>query len=724
MNKIFTFILILLITSFTPAQWQQTAGPFVGDCTCLASNGINILAATSQSDNMSGNPIGGLFLSSDNGSSWTPVTGLSNYPAAAILMNNTCIIIAQADSLYTSTDNGNNWTNSGLGVYAKSIAAIGNNLFAASSDSIYRSNNNGKNWYNVKSGFLNINSLVASGSNLFAGTSDKGVHLSTDFGASWNPVDSGLTNLKITALAAIPLDSNKIILLAGTISNFSVFEIFASTNNGSTWTNCHSAIGSTIKVFTSLPGGKGGTNIFLAADDGSNNGGVFLSTDYGFTWNKVNSGLTEKNLYSLISNGTTLIAGTVGSGVFRSTNSGAGWEQKNNGFITTSYIPAIAVKGNNIYASNGRNLYLSNDNGANWNVNRLDPYSYPDVACVAANDSSIFVGCYNVGPFRSTNNGSSWDWVNNGAQPSVYSIAINDTTIFAGTDRGVCISTNNGNSWTLSNNGLTFASNNDKVFGFAFNGTNTYVLTDSGVSVSTNNGTNWTAINSGLPPAVYSTRAYCLAACGNVLFAGASDNSIYESTDNGTSWNYCAFGSYTKYFSFLIPIGNNVLTWITGESSFNPGQLYISTNLGKTWSTFRNGLPNTSTKYDITCLAVNGSNIYAGTTAAGVWIRPLSDLTSIQDSPSPRPDAFALSQNYPNPFNPSTTINYSLPHSGNVKLTVYNILGSKVATIVDEYKPAGNYSVKFNASNLASGIYIYRLESGSYISAKKLILLK
>jgi hypothetical protein len=85
---------------------------------------------------------------------------------------------------------------------------------------------------------------------------------------------------------------------------------------------------------------------------------------------------------------------------------------------------------------------------------------------------------------------------------------------------------------------------------------------------------------------------------------------------------------------------------------------------------------------------------------------------------------FTLSQNYPNPFNPSTTINYSLPKAGNVKLTIYNVIGSRVSTIVDEYKPAGNYSVQFNGSNLASGIYLYRLEAGNYSEAKKLILMK
>jgi hypothetical protein len=88
------------------------------------------------------------------------------------------------------------------------------------------------------------------------------------------------------------------------------------------------------------------------------------------------------------------------------------------------------------------------------------------------------------------------------------------------------------------------------------------------------------------------------------------------------------------------------------------------------------------------------------------------------------PKEFSLEQNYPNPFNPTTTIAYSIPTSGNVKLTIFNVIGSKVATLVNEYKPAGNYSIQFNGTNLASGIYLYRLESGAYTSTKKLILLK
>jgi hypothetical protein len=85
---------------------------------------------------------------------------------------------------------------------------------------------------------------------------------------------------------------------------------------------------------------------------------------------------------------------------------------------------------------------------------------------------------------------------------------------------------------------------------------------------------------------------------------------------------------------------------------------------------------------------------------------------------------FLLNQNYPNPFNPSTVITFTIPERTNVRLTVYNILGEQVAKLVNEMKEAGSYQVDFNASNLSSGIYIYKLEGGNFISTKKMMLVK
>ncbi len=92
------------------------------------------------------------------------------------------------------------------------------------------------------------------------------------------------------------------------------------------------------------------------------------------------------------------------------------------------------------------------------------------------------------------------------------------------------------------------------------------------------------------------------------------------------------------------------------------------------------------------------------------------------------PTEFSLAQNYPNPFNPSTKIRYSIPNVGSglaqTVLKVYDILGNEVATIVNEEKPAGVYEVEFDASQLSSGIYFYRLTSGSFVETKKMTVLK
>ncbi len=88
------------------------------------------------------------------------------------------------------------------------------------------------------------------------------------------------------------------------------------------------------------------------------------------------------------------------------------------------------------------------------------------------------------------------------------------------------------------------------------------------------------------------------------------------------------------------------------------------------------------------------------------------------------PESVKLSQNYPNPFNPSTVINYAVPETGNIKLEVYDMLGKKVSTLIDERKTAGNYSVRFDATNLASGIYIYRIVTAQTSISKKMTLIK
>ena len=91
---------------------------------------------------------------------------------------------------------------------------------------------------------------------------------------------------------------------------------------------------------------------------------------------------------------------------------------------------------------------------------------------------------------------------------------------------------------------------------------------------------------------------------------------------------------------------------------------------------------------------------------------------------SSNPTNFMLYNNYPNPFNPTTTIKYSIPEASFTSIKIYNELGKEVSTLVNETKSAGTYEVEFNASNLSSGVYYYKLQAGSFTETKKMILAK
>ena len=98
-------------------------------------------------------------------------------------------------------------------------------------------------------------------------------------------------------------------------------------------------------------------------------------------------------------------------------------------------------------------------------------------------------------------------------------------------------------------------------------------------------------------------------------------------------------------------------------------------------------------------------------------------ITAVENS-AIQPNRFRLRQNFPNPFNPVTIIGYSLPRPGDVTLLIFNLLGEEVARLVDGFQPTGTYQIIWNASNVASGIYFYRLQAGDFVQTRKMVLLK
>ena len=175
---------------------------------------------------------------------------------------------------------------------------------------------------------------------------------------------------------------------------------------------------------------------------------------------------------------------------------------------------------------------------------------------------------------------------------------------------------------------------------------------------------------------------------------------------------------------------------LNGASNFSPNFVISDTLLPYDSVLNRNG-------NDFMCVEFNNDtlNVVWGDTRNGemnVWFQKIGieDVVSVnsQNILLENPNRFLLKQNYPNPFNPTTTISYSIPsiiaksgatkQSVNVVLDVYNSLGQKIATLVNKAQAPGDYSVRFDASNLPSGVYFYKLQTGKFTSTKKMILIK
>jgi len=109
---------------------------------------------------------------------------------------------------------------------------------------------------------------------------------------------------------------------------------------------------------------------------------------------------------------------------------------------------------------------------------------------------------------------------------------------------------------------------------------------------------------------------------------------------------------------------------------------------------------------------------------AHLYFYPREDSTTFIIDKNKSPWVYLLSQNFPNPFNPTTTIKYQIPELSFVTLKVYDVLGNEIATLVNEENSNGSYEVEFNATTLPSGIYFYRLQAGSFVDTKKMVLMK
>ncbi|MBN2571759.1 MAG: T9SS type A sorting domain-containing protein [Ignavibacteriales bacterium] len=190
---------------------------------------------------------------------------------------------------------------------------------------------------------------------------------------------------------------------------------------------------------------------------------------------------------------------------------------------------------------------------------------------------------------------------------------------------------------------------------------------------------------------------------------------IYRTTNGGTSWDEFGISSTCWGNDIEFLPGDSMKVWLVTSE-----QVFYSSNLGSAWMNVSINREGKDLR-DIIFVDENngwilGDGIILHTNTGG--------LSNIQGQPNQIPDNYSLEQNYPNPFNPSTNIKFSLPEASIVKLSIYNILGEQVSLLKNEQMNAGVHTVDFNAGNLTSGVYFYRIEAEDFTEVKKMILLK
>jgi len=372
----------------------------------------------------------------------------------------------------------------------------------------------------------------------------------------------------------------------------------------------------------------------------------------------------------------------------------------------------------------------------------------------AINDQTCWsVG--NEGSIQKTiDSGITWELQESGTSKVLYSVYFADEfTGWAVGQYGTILSTtNSGADWKSQNSGTL-----DNLQSVYFIDTNVgWVVGSSGTILKTiDGGLNWESQKSGTKSWLYST---CFLN-GNAGWAVGNNGSIVQTSDGGATWNPQISGM-TNYLLSVHFVDSNT-GWIAGSdglilntqdggtnwiiqksdtSSWLRSIFFKDLNVG--WATGNNGTLMMTTDGGDSWLARKTwtnktlNSIYYIEDHAG-WIvgetgtvlsMVMSNLaTQIEEKNvlSSLPQKFQLSQNYPNPFNPRTIINYELPITNDVELSIYNLLGQKLVTLVSERQKAGHHQVEWNASDFSSGVYYYRLSTDAgFVQTKKLVLLK
>ncbi len=523
---------------------------------------------------------------------------------------------------------------------------------------------------------------------------DGGIYKSTNGGTDFFHINNGINTIQFYRVASHP--TNPSILYGGAQDNGN----FSTTDKGATTWKFETS-GDGMECFVDY---SNANNVFMSTQNGSLN----KSTDAGVTWTNV-----------------------VGS------SSATAW--------TTPFWqhPTVSTA---IYAGYNRGIIRSLNRGNTWSylVSSLvaSPNTITSVAHSPVNPLYMLAAAsYNTTSpvlLKSTNEGIGSSWSNITANltgsgftgASIHRIVADpsdENTYYitrASYSTGQVLKTTNfGTNWTDVSGDLPSITVSD-LFIDPLSTNHLYAGNDFGVYFSSNGGSNWTKLSTGMPFVPVLDFSYYNNGGTRYLRAATHGRGVYEINFNSPL--PVTLSAFTHSVS-----GRDVkLNWSTSLETNNAGfEIERANSVGETPKYSKigyvEGKGNTNT--------VTNYNYSDNNLSSGKYLYRLKQIdnngnfeyhTLSGNVEIGTPKRFGLSQNYPNPFNPTTKIDFELPSNSRVKLSIYDVTGRMIKELVNETREAGYYTIEFNAAGLSGGIYFCKMESGSFSSVKKLMLIK
>ena len=483
--------------------------------------------------------------------------------------------------------------------------------------------------------------------------------------------------------------------------------MFVSNDNGNTWTKQFSGSGSGEVDIYSIYFVNEHLGFAVGYKNNWSAGYVILkTTNSGRNWSIQNSTDYRQPLYSVFFT-DELHGWALGlDGIYQTTDSGEVWSLLNSNFPGNS----VFFLDQNIGFIAGQKIYKTYDGGKNWiEKSRIGGnsvyFSNPDTGWVVGENGSIQKSC---------NGGETWVAKPSNTNESLKCIKFFDSNIgmCVGTSGTILLSTDCGETWVTKNcisadelSSITFTSSgmawvcgsdgtivSSKDFGDKWTIFDNATNNDLNTINFTNNNSGWVGGENGTILKYYEDSSTPVELTS--FNASKNTNSVILNWETATETNNKGFEIQKKTAAEFSTIGfvdgqgtsTNVKNYKYMDYEIQPGQVY----------------------YRIKQIDFDGNYSYS------------NEVTLMIDYPV----MFELNQNYPNPFNPTTKISFNIPYESNVKLVIYNLLGEKVKQLLDNNFKAGTYEINFDASDLSSGVYLYRIEAGTYTDTKKMILMR